>query len=303
MNCICCKQPWKQEQHEWLTQASTPDSDSTIWTVRQQTSHRSTASIQAGDHSGFDGHREPLPSDWLIGIHALMVSRAKPVGTVLLIKWPKTLAVSLSCECGASGVSGDSGWLQISSDVCRNNRSRVSSLLPSCLRCSPPPFQEIKQLLSLCSITHEDRWSQTANVFIHLHPLPIMDLLRTINKRKLLKVSKTINLSLHLWHGLFCNNAAFLRNVFCWRVCVCVLHVAVLRVYQETCWSGVSPKTWTWTEWSSKPSPAAPTESPPTSCECARRPQPELVRFVHAGQRAGGFTDTLGLKRHPGLKC
>lgn len=36
---------------------------------------------------------------------------------------------------------------------------------------------------------------------------------------------------------------------------------------QETCWSGVCPKTWTWRGWSSKPSPAAPTGSPPTSCE------------------------------------
>lgn len=48
----------------------------------------------------------------------------KPVGTVFLIKWPKTLAVGLSCQCGASGVSGDSVWLQISSNVCRNNWSR-----------------------------------------------------------------------------------------------------------------------------------------------------------------------------------
>lgn len=31
--------------------------------------------------------------------------------------------------------------------------------------------------------------------------------------------------------------------------------------------SGVCPKTWTWREWSSKPSPAAPTESPPISCK------------------------------------
>lgn len=39
----------------------------TIWTVQQKTSHRSTASIQAVSHSGFDGHHELLPSDWLIG--------------------------------------------------------------------------------------------------------------------------------------------------------------------------------------------------------------------------------------------
>lgn len=45
-------------------------------------------------------------------------------------------------------------------------------------------------------------------------------------------------------------------------VCFCRL-----RVTQVTCWSGVYPKTWTWREWSSKPSPAAPTESARTSCE------------------------------------
>lgn len=138
---------------------------------------------------------EPLPSDWLIGIHAFRISWAKAVGTVLLIKWPKTLAVSVSCECGASGVCGDSGWPQISSHVCRKNRWRVSSLLPSGLRWSPGVCVSARE-----STLTEDKWSQTANVLIHLHFLPIMDLLRTINKRKLLKVSKTINLLLHLWH-------------------------------------------------------------------------------------------------------
>lgn len=83
--------------------------------------------------------------------------------------------------------------------------------------------------------------------------------------------------------------------------CVCVLH-AVLRVCQETCWSGVCLKTWTWMEWSSKPSPVAPIESPRTSCKCAHWPQRELMCFVHTGHRAGGFKDTLGLNRHHDLK-
>lgn len=60
--------------------------------------------------------------------------------------------------------------------------------------------------------------------------------------------------------------------------CLCALRVGVFT-WQETCWSGVCLKTWTWTEWSSKPSPAAPTESPQTSCECRR---------VHARRHAGG---------------
>lgn len=84
-------------------------------------------------------------------------------------------------------------------------------------------------------------------------------------------------------------------------VCVYVLRVAVLWVCQETCWSGVCLKTWTWMEWSSKPLPAAPIESPQTSCKCARRLRRELVCCVHAGQHAGGFQDTLSLKRHHDL--
>lgn len=60
----------------------------------------------------------------------------------------------------------------------------------------------------------------------------------------------------------------YIRGLFVTVVCVfLILSLCDVGFGQETCWSGVCPKTWTWREWSSKPSPAAPTESPQTSCK------------------------------------
>lgn len=176
-----------------------PDSDSAIWTVQQKTSQGPQPASRLSVTPALMVIMRLLPSDWLIGFtHYNQLN--KPVGTVFLIKWPKTLAVSLSCQCGASGVSGNSVWLQISSDVCRNNRlrsaqaesplcshhasgviqTRVSS--PESSLTVPPPVSGNKAMVigllpavvqgwmatvftqSFFSVTYEDKWRQTANV-------------------------------------------------------------------------------------------------------------------------------------------
>lgn len=127
----------------WVTDTSFHVACTRFWLhhLEEMKSHRSTTSIQAVSHSGFDGHHSCcLLIGWLDSCINPQLNR--PVGSVFLIKWPKTLAVSLSCQRGASGDSGDSVWLQISSNVCRNNRLRSAQAeSPPCSHHASGVFQ------------------------------------------------------------------------------------------------------------------------------------------------------------------
>lgn len=168
------------------------------------------------------------------------------------------------------------------------NETVIIDLLPAVGNCS-------YSVTLLCHMrTNRDRLQTCASTSFTYGFVEVIE----DNERKVLKVSKTFILS-SAWilRESFSNNVTALRKVFWLLLCV-FFHVAVLWVCQETCWSGVCLKTWTWMAWSSKPLPAAPIESPQTSCECARRLQCGLMCCVHTGQRAEGFKDTLCLKRH-----